>query len=506
MLLVTYDDAGGTYDHIVPPSVGVPNDGSPCNLGALRNANKTSHCNLGEPFDFRRLGLRAAAMLISPWVAKGAVFQEPRTKYPTSQFEHSSIAATAKRLFNLTGYLTNRDAWAGEMDELLSDELRDDSPLHLPEAPQPAHPFPPPPPIDAGRVAGEGAQRRQLAAAGGGPRHCSLRENVHAQRLEDDRPMLCHGQTAVTPKQRARVELLSLLTFTPTPDVDALDSAAADQWIAARWADYMALGDGVEQGSSPSATTLRTPHLSLELDTHGVVSRLTEVATGRSLLAPGMNQSLLTLVYGDTDKGAVDPVAPAVFLPSAAHNELRATWASGVQIVLQWAVEGDFLTVRVKDAALLPTAGAPTRTRLLSLRFLNIPVHMKRAAGGPAAVFDEDFAIFAAPSDYRVTTSLGNTLASLSSPSRGAQSCSAVGGVMLTASMGGPGDVGRKEPPPPLLLLELVGRGATLWGGPRGTLDAAIQQAEKMNGLPSPLIDGKWAKHNARGGYFFISM
>ena len=48
----------------------------------------------------RRLGLRAAAMLISPLVPKGAVFQEPqRGPSNTSQFELTSVASTVKNLF-----------------------------------------------------------------------------------------------------------------------------------------------------------------------------------------------------------------------------------------------------------------------------------------------------------------------------------------------------------------------------------------------------------------------
>jgi phospholipase C len=122
LLLVAYDDAGTFYDHLVPPSEGVPNDEAPCNANITSNANVTkegavTNCTGFTPsgglpvgaFDFQRLGLRAAAMLISPLVAKGAVFQEPSCSAservsgqcpaatsaagPTSQpqFEHSSI-------------------------------------------------------------------------------------------------------------------------------------------------------------------------------------------------------------------------------------------------------------------------------------------------------------------------------------------------------------------------------------------------------------------------------
>ena len=33
LLAVVYDDAGGTYDHVIPPHEGVPADESPCNIG-----------------------------------------------------------------------------------------------------------------------------------------------------------------------------------------------------------------------------------------------------------------------------------------------------------------------------------------------------------------------------------------------------------------------------------------------------------------------------------------
>ena len=67
-----------------------------------------------------RLGLRLSAMLISPWVAKDTVFQQPsHGPQPSSQFELSSVPATVKNLFNLTSFLTKRDAWAGNLEELL---------------------------------------------------------------------------------------------------------------------------------------------------------------------------------------------------------------------------------------------------------------------------------------------------------------------------------------------------------------------------------------------------
>ena len=111
LLLVAYDDAGGFYDHIVPPHEGVPNDEAACNIRDHPGMANTSCAGAAKalgPFDFRRLGLRSTAMIISPWIAKGSVIQAPQGPYATSQWEHSSIPATAKTLFNLTGFLTQR--------------------------------------------------------------------------------------------------------------------------------------------------------------------------------------------------------------------------------------------------------------------------------------------------------------------------------------------------------------------------------------------------------------
>ena len=100
----------------------VPKDDAPCHLtdpDVNPGVPTPYKCPKGGPtFDFRRLGLRTTAMLISPYVAKGTVFQEPKQgPTPTSQFDLSSIPATVKNLFNLSSFLTKRDAWAGSFHE-----------------------------------------------------------------------------------------------------------------------------------------------------------------------------------------------------------------------------------------------------------------------------------------------------------------------------------------------------------------------------------------------------
>jgi hypothetical protein len=47
-----------------------------------------------------------------------AVIHEPNAPQKNSQYEHSSIPATLKKLFNLhSNFLTKRDAWAGTFDD-----------------------------------------------------------------------------------------------------------------------------------------------------------------------------------------------------------------------------------------------------------------------------------------------------------------------------------------------------------------------------------------------------
>ena len=51
---------------------------------------------------------------------KIAVLHGPSGPYETSQFEHSSIPATVKKIFNLKEFLTKRDAWAGTFEVVLT--------------------------------------------------------------------------------------------------------------------------------------------------------------------------------------------------------------------------------------------------------------------------------------------------------------------------------------------------------------------------------------------------
>ncbi|KAL2916025.1 hypothetical protein HK105_204449 [Polyrhizophydium stewartii] len=118
LFLITYDENGGFYDHVSPPT-GVP---APDNIPADHS--------VGD-FKFDRLGARVPAILISPLVPKGGVF---RSTVPGRHYEHSSISATIKRIFDLPSFLTKRDAWALPFDNIASlPTPRTDCPVTMPD-------------------------------------------------------------------------------------------------------------------------------------------------------------------------------------------------------------------------------------------------------------------------------------------------------------------------------------------------------------------------------------
>jgi phospholipase C len=110
LLVITYDEHGGYYDHVPPPGSVPSPDGK-----------KSKH----PYFDFTRLGVRVPTILISPFVEKGQV--------DSTIYEHSSLPATIKTLFDLPEFLTSRDRAANTFEKNLSRATpRSDTPLSLP--------------------------------------------------------------------------------------------------------------------------------------------------------------------------------------------------------------------------------------------------------------------------------------------------------------------------------------------------------------------------------------
>ncbi|THU68923.1 hypothetical protein C4D60_Mb08t08960 [Musa balbisiana] len=122
LFIITYDEHGGFFDHVPTPVRGVP---SPDGIVGP------------EPFffTFDRLGVRVPTIMVSPWIEKGTVVHGPNgIPTPTSEYEHSSIPATVKKIFDLPSYLTKRDEWAGSFEGIVLSrtEPRTDCPVELP--------------------------------------------------------------------------------------------------------------------------------------------------------------------------------------------------------------------------------------------------------------------------------------------------------------------------------------------------------------------------------------
>ncbi|KAJ7945690.1 Non-specific phospholipase [Quillaja saponaria] len=123
LFVITYDEHGGFFDHVETPFVNIPNpDG---------NTGPAPYF-----FKFDRLGVRVPTIMVSPWIKKGTVISGPKWPTPNSEFEHSSIPATVKKMFNLSSnFLTHRDAWAGTFEDVVGDltSPRTDCPETLPD-------------------------------------------------------------------------------------------------------------------------------------------------------------------------------------------------------------------------------------------------------------------------------------------------------------------------------------------------------------------------------------
>ena len=110
LLIITYDEHGGCYDHVPPPLGAIPPDDSAGEYG----------------FDFTRFGPRVPTVLISPLIAAGSVFRVAANAMP---LDHTSILKTVEKRWNLPN-LTARDAAAVDVGAVLTlGTARTDDPL-----------------------------------------------------------------------------------------------------------------------------------------------------------------------------------------------------------------------------------------------------------------------------------------------------------------------------------------------------------------------------------------
>jgi len=100
LFILTYDEHGGLFDHVPPPTGATPPDNSAGEFG----------------FDFTRFGPRVPTLLISPLIPAGTVYRVPAGATP---FDHTSVLKTIEARWNLAP-LTARDAAAVDVGGVLT--------------------------------------------------------------------------------------------------------------------------------------------------------------------------------------------------------------------------------------------------------------------------------------------------------------------------------------------------------------------------------------------------
>lgn len=117
LLIISFDEHGGTYDHVPPPWGAVPPWG---------DAEPPVHLEHG--FRFNRFGIRVPTIMASPWIDEGVVFRSP-TDVP---FDHTSLIATLLKWKGIDPKkvgMGQRVAHAPTFESVLTREtLRDDVP------------------------------------------------------------------------------------------------------------------------------------------------------------------------------------------------------------------------------------------------------------------------------------------------------------------------------------------------------------------------------------------
>lgn len=125
--IITYDEDGGFFDHVAPPTAV-----SPDGIDSPR-PDDNFHGGPPPPFKFDRLGIRVPTLIVSPWVGKGVV--------ANTQLQHTSILKTVRERFGITTTLGRRENAASSLAAIFSQTTaRTDAPRHLRRAPLPVLP------------------------------------------------------------------------------------------------------------------------------------------------------------------------------------------------------------------------------------------------------------------------------------------------------------------------------------------------------------------------------
>lgn len=156
LLVITYDEHGGCFDHVVPPPATRPDALTP------------------DGFDFGYFGVRVPAVVVSPYMRPGNVIR-PSGATP---FDHTSIIATLRKLFGLAS-LTARDAAAPDLLEALEAAPDNDGPASI------TTPAIPPAPAQVARAAAKPPNdlQRSLSTAAAQLPTAGANIGAHIQRL-----------------------------------------------------------------------------------------------------------------------------------------------------------------------------------------------------------------------------------------------------------------------------------------------------------------------------------
>jgi phospholipase C len=119
LLIITYDEHGGSFDHVIPGRAAPPGGPSP------------------DGFGFDSFGVRVPAVIVSPYVIAGSIIRAPGS----TPFDHTSIFKTLQELFRLDpSPLTPRTAAAPSLLGALSASPDNDGPQRVVSAAPQADP------------------------------------------------------------------------------------------------------------------------------------------------------------------------------------------------------------------------------------------------------------------------------------------------------------------------------------------------------------------------------
>jgi phospholipase C len=102
LLVITYDEHGGCYDHVPPP-------------GGAKNPDPANPPGQ-DGFLFNRFGVRVPCVVVNPYIKKGLIAR-PAGYVP---FDHTSVIKTVQNCFKLQGSLTERDKAAPDFSGMLT--------------------------------------------------------------------------------------------------------------------------------------------------------------------------------------------------------------------------------------------------------------------------------------------------------------------------------------------------------------------------------------------------